>query len=725
MVASVLNSAIKYRDPVDGKPIGSIDATDLGHRATQYEVQLPISGSKRYLVALGKVRFDYSGSYDVVYFLAYLVRRGKIIGSIGIYEVDKHAFTSMLDSTKDIELNGLTMLLYPGVTDEFIQSQDAEFTGEFEDSNEEDIDTVDQKNQQKKNETVVEMDDVEDEGAFAPPTRAVALNRSNNSNNQENQESRLTFATLFTKDEPPPKRSPVISQTIQTQRDLAKHQRDEYTKRESPADNWVQKFMHSKRYTIEGNTGAGDCFFLPIVAAFKELGYHTTVPLLRQMLSQEITQEIFDEYRNRYSEFSDNLESVERDKTRLKNKSDELKKALAESTDKKNSLEIVAAANNIRAEYAKKNIEREQIKENMSDVLFMKHITTLPDFRKYIQTSNYWADDWAVTTLEQILRVKFVILRESNDPDDVIQCGHSPVDISMFKPTHYILLDFSEARSGHYQLISENNRRIFTFAELPFDIKMLVTNKCMERSAGAFYIIPEFRQFQQELGIDVDTMNEKQIPDVNKPTDENTIDDVLFEPDIMFRFHAESDGTKPPGGVNGEKLVKKRAGEFAELAKRKDWRRQIDDDWIGGPFVLGQSDDTTATKLRWASVTHYVCAYPLRDTDPDAFVLFSLDSGSMLSKAANAARESVTKKGKKEGKYFKQIDKLRQVDEAAFDMAETEARKRALVAKFSQNADLNTTLSLTKKAKLLHFVRGLEPETDALLMLVRQKLSHT
>jgi predicted NAD-dependent protein-ADP-ribosyltransferase YbiA (DUF1768 family) len=50
------------------------------------------------------------------------------------------------------------------------------------------------------------------------------------------------------------------------------------------------------------------------------------------------------------------------------------------------------------------------------------------------------------------------------------------------------------------------------------------------------------------------------------------------------------------------------------------------------------------------------------------------------------------------------------------------ARKEALMAKFSQNADLNTLLKNTRNAKLVHFSRRTPAKIDILLMEVRKKL---
>ena len=47
-------------------------------------------------------------------------------------------------------------------------------------------------------------------------------------------------------------------------------------------------------------------------------------------------------------------------------------------------------------------------------------------------------------------------------------------------------------------------------------------------------------------------------------------------------------------------------------------------------------------------------------------------------------------------------------------------RLTAIIAKFNQNLDLKQVLLETKRAKLVHFIRGREPEVDTELMKLRR-----
>ena len=55
-------------------------------------------------------------------------------------------------------------------------------------------------------------------------------------------------------------------------------------------------------------------------------------------------------------------------------------------------------------------------------------------------------------------------------------------------------------------------------------------------------------------------------------------------------------------------------------------------------------------------------------------------------------------------------------------MRNVEERNSALEAKFTQNVDLKKLLAETKKAKLVHFIRSEQPNTDNALMKIRGKI---
>ena len=160
----------------------------------------------------------------------------------------------------------------------------------------------------------------------------------------------------------------------------------------------------------------------------------------------------------------------------------------------------------------------------------MKSLTNLDKFREYIKTSQYWADAWAISTLEHRLNFKFIILSEESYKEDshdsVLNCGetNSHIEkIGVFKPDYYIITSYS---GNHYKTIAYKNKKILVFKEIPYDIKNLIINKCMEKNSGIFNLIEDFKT-KESLGLYNESLDEE---------DENH-DYKLYEPSTVFMIH--------------------------------------------------------------------------------------------------------------------------------------------------------------------------------------------
>jgi predicted NAD-dependent protein-ADP-ribosyltransferase YbiA (DUF1768 family) len=344
----------------------------------------------------------------------------------------------------------------------------------------------------------------------------------------------------------------------------------------------------------------------------------------------------------------------------------------------------------------------------------METIDTFDKFKEFIQTPNYWADTWAISTMEKLLNIKMIILSEeayvSGDLDSVLKCGQLNDDVlekqGKFVPDYYIMIGYS---GNHYELISYSNKRILKFSEIPYDIKSLIINKCMEKNAGPYYLIKEFRNLKTKLGLS---------PDEGAPMDDENEDIQMYDPETIFMFYNKSANAKAGNG-SGEKINKHRLTDFNALNKDKvceDWRKKLDDDWIA-PFTIDGK--------RWASVEHYYLGSQYKKGYPDIYATFSLDSETDISKDVALAKQAAKKSNKLKSKQ-KVPDHVK-IDADFFEVGVNpryiEERKRALVAKFSQNMDLKKILMETKNAKLMQFQRGDTPKIDDLLMKVRVAIS--
>lgn len=261
---------------------------------------------------------------------------------------------------------------------------------------------------------------------------------------------------------------------------------------QSTEKQWVQNYFLNDNYTITETKSDGDCYFDTIRLAFQEIGKKYTVPQLRIILQEEFNETIFQSY----------LETFNMLKSNINNEKQELKKIKKEiqnnKTDKNKNQELTLKAQNILEEL----VEAQNLFNG--NYKFMEAIQplTFDNFKKYILTKDFWADEWAILTLEEKLNFKTIILSETNDMEityktfNVLQCGGSNENMEKLKnisPDHYIITSFS---GNHYRLIEYKNMKIFEFIKLPYNLVELVVQNCMKGTGGIYNKIANFVNFK-------------------------------------------------------------------------------------------------------------------------------------------------------------------------------------------------------------------------------------
>ena len=465
--------------------------------------------------------------------------------------------------------------------------------------------------------------------------------------------------------------------------------------------NWVQKFMKNGEYRLHKTSPDGDCFFTVILEAFRQIGKKTTIEDLREIVADSLTQETFDHYSYLQVAIKAEIDGNQTNIHKISDKIKEYKKRfdkVADKSEKERILDAVKLSSEDKKEFAKKN-DSIVSDDYYNQFRFMEGVNSLEEMRAAVKKSSYWADEIAIEEIEQKLNIKMIILSKENydsgSEDTVMKCSVGSNKNPIPKPDYYIMTAYT---GNHYDLISYKDKKILEFSEIPYHIKALIVNKCVEKNAGIFHHISDFRRFQERFGI-----NPVENSYSAEPSD-------LYDDDIHFMFYEKSADKKPPGTGSGEKIGKQDLLQFTDLQIVTNWRRMLDDEYVS-PFSFDGK--------QWQTVEHYYQASKFKKGFPDFYVRFSLDSESEICNDVKKAKAA----GGKMGKYRKELgfEKV-SLDPDFYGGRDNVERANALMAKF-ENPQLRKVLIGTKKAKLLHFVRGSEPEVDTLLMELRVKMS--
>ena len=677
MVLSKINSNVSYPE------LKSIDMEDLKKESNLYQIMVK---DLNIIVALGSAKNTFANN-NITYFPIYLVKKNNKVIQIGLYEIPSTNLMDYMDEDTLLDIEKLNdPLIYNFATPDFIEK--IRMIPEEEDKTEKEVKKKEwqkikgkEKIKEKAKDSDSEKEEIEKTIIEIPDNR------------------RDIFTT---------KLNAFIPKLLkQENSSIAKDIKEKYHETES--DVWILKFMKNKNYNIIDNEGGGDCLFATLRDAFESIGQETTVSKLRSKLAQEVSENVYSGYKEQYDMYSNAIKNTTEESIKLKNAYDNLKLKIKETIDREQQKKITFEAKKIKDIYENLKRENELSKELLSEFKIMKNINNLEQFKKIIKTCEFWADDWAINTLERILNIKIIILSSERyrekDYDSVLFCGNmiDPIIQSRgdFEPEFYIIIEHT---GNHYKLISYKNKKIFTFRELPYDIKKMIVDKCMERNSGIYTFIQEFEQFKNSLGLHKESLKFEELGEAKILN--------LYDDTIVFSYYSKAADKPLPGKGAGEKIPANVAMEFAELSKILHWRKKLSNSWIQ-PFVLDNH--------RWSSVDHYYQASKFKKNNPEFYLSFSLDSGTELSKNAEMAKAAGGKTGKYKGELLR--PKNIEIDPSFYGKISEDNLNNALNAKFFNNDDLKNLLLATKNAKLIYHQRAKEPVVMDNLMILRSKLT--
>lgn len=668
MVVSKIDKTVNYVE------IKKIDEEDRGFATSLFEIEIM---ERTIVIGLGKEKHTYENK-GIVFFPIYLVANNAIKSKIGVYEMKATDLISSLDEDGDINIEDAEPLLFSFVKPRFLDKSGSSPDFYYNQAIQKNKKEFDDKKAKDADKRTKEKEDKEEEDK---------RNNIRSIKQQIRSDAPIVKTDIFEIDS-----NKNIPDMLAEEKES---DADELVKQYVvlPGHNWIKKFMENDEYEIVSNEcNSMNSLFCIVRDAYLQIGHKTSVATLQTMVAKEITDEFYEKCLDKHLIYSSEITRIDKEMRDLKKTASIYKVRSEKSTNKEEHQAILKSAEELKDKYKELSIQKKLVEVHAAEYAFMKEIRSVEDLRKTNMSTNEVMHDFAVRTIEKELNVKIVgLLQDAFDHGDlnaVVQCYGE--DYANPKPRHYIIMAHSMKRK-QCELVSYKNKRIFVFAELPYHMKTLVTNKCSEREGGTFPMVSDFRNFMSKVGVSHSTDEDDDTVDPNK--------DILV-------FHAKS-MNRDPGKMKGDKITDAHLLDYLNLSKEKGWRRMLDDEYEA-PFKLD--------KMRWQTVEHYYQGAKFKKRHPDFYHMFALDSDSEISKDLTKAIEAGNKRGKGRPKNIT-IDP----DFYGLDGGRAkEERRMALMAKFNQNEDMRRILLNTRDAVLKKRVKGEPHQADDLLMEVRK-----
>jgi predicted NAD-dependent protein-ADP-ribosyltransferase YbiA (DUF1768 family) len=684
MVLSKLDESVNYIE------LKAVDPNDFKKETNLFVIEVK---GVDVIIAVGNAKNTFENK-NILYFPVYLVKKNDKVVQIGLYEIAASTLMSYMDDENNLDVEKLNEpLVYHFVDKKMLQEM----------------------RKIPETEKVIDVDQEEKVEEDMEPEYQDEREEDNDRPTIETHEIPEGRKGIFVQTEGTILPLTLREETQKQARDI----REKY--HETSGDTWIVKFMKNPKYSIVDNEGGGDCLFATIRDAFSYIAQQTTVQKLRSVLAEQADESIFLNYKEQYDMYNTALIQETNEIKELEREYIGLKSKYNDVLDRNEKKALTEAGQSIKERHDRIVHEKKVTNELLKEYKFMKGVDTLEKFKKLIGTCEFWGETWAISTLERLLNIKLIIfsheafISKPSDLDNVLQCGQLNDQILQnrgeFNPDYYIVLDYSGI---HYKLMGYKRKLIFKFQELPFDMKRMIVDKCMEKNAGVFSLIPDFKRFKSEL-YSSSNGGDGDIPLIEYEELTDAKIRGLYDDNIVFLFYSKSNGKPLPGRGAGEKIPENRRKDFTTLATIPDWRKKLSNFWVA-PFALDNH--------RWSSVEHYYQASKFKKNNQPFYLSFSLDSNTDLSKSPEMAKAAGGKTGKYKGEQLRPLEV--QLDPDFFANRHSKEMYDAQYAKFSDknNEDLKNLLLFTHDAKLVHHRRAQEPDVFESLMLIRDKLKN-
>tara|TARA_A100001015_G_scaffold184563_1_gene205362 strand:+ start:3118 stop:5079 length:1962 start_codon:yes stop_codon:yes gene_type:complete len=649
MIQSHLNSDIEYSEERE------LDDSDIDFDAQMWSYEIM---DVEVYIALGKKHtID-----NIDTFAIYLIKDDIVDCKIGLFEViDSDSYR---DSDGDIDINLLSKpLIFSFVTKSLLN------------------DSLDK----SLNPSLDQSTNNSSKSVISPLSETDNNSSSPKSSSEVEPSPKIDGIFTITK----PEQSPLKEQT----KAIADEEREII---QDKSADWIAKYLENSNLTIQNVPGDGDCYFHVISQALSSIGKNISVQKIRRLLSEKVTDDMFQQYLSLYKSTLDELENINTKGKQLKTKMNDYTQLFKQSIKKSEQIKLQDLSLQTKTQYGELQKEKQEQNILLQDFKFMEGVNTYEEFKEAVQNSTYYADDASIPIIESILNIKTIIFsKECYDSGDcsVIQCGIVPKEMKDINPDYYVLASHV---GNHYDLIKFKERSIFKFQELLYTIRLKIVELCLEKGMGPFAEIKEFKDMKNQLLLKEPDSSLSVSPEIG-----------LFNPNTVFRLYYKAPQVRNgPGGGKGETISIENKSKFAKLNKIKNWR-QILSNMYKSEFVCD--------KYRWSSLEHYIQGNKFKNVE-DIYKEFTIESNSVLSKDPELARYYGLGK-MKNGKRVRPKDvKL----DPTYD--ESIAYTNAIECKINQDNIFKQALIETNDAKLVLQIPYKPVREQIEMMTIRSKL---
>lgn len=672
IMKSLINENINYKENK------TIDIDDIDHTTNIYEYKiykLPVE------IALGNANYIYE-KYSIIHYSIYLIQNEQPVSKIGIFEINSGELLYNINDDNIIDLEKGNILIY--INEKKIK----QLFGSHNHN----------KTMIKKKILIggdIKVDNNDITNSIDENIDDIFKMKVDRNNKKQIQEKPVEFKNILLDEE-----TKIHADT----------ERRKYKNLQS--NSWVSKFMNNNNYDIIDNRGNGDSIFEVVCEAYKKLGKKISVSKIRNLLITNLTEEIYMYYKQLYS-IIESYNKEQENEIKKNKKILMLMKKRIDTVNPENKKILLNEATKISNEYKELLNNKNQSKELLQQYEYMKNINNIDELKEYMKTSEHIPDNWCINIIETKMKLKFIFLSEDaykyNDLDSILKCNKLNTILSrneQIQPEYYILTSVDDI-NNNYKLITYKSKSLLQFSEVPYDIKSLIINKCVENNASSYYLIKDIQEYKKKLKLKEHIGNEE----INE---DDLLSRDMYNKDTIFMFYINSNPKAKPGFGSGEKIQYEDMINYIKLNKIKNWRQKLDDDY-SAPFFIDNK--------RWLTVTHYILGSQFKKGFPDFYNDFSLDSKSKICDSIEIAHYAGKNFNSKDNEYRNNNividnDYYGYGNESPFALA----RNEALLAKFTDNLDLKEMLLSTGKAKLNKFSRRKHPETDVMLMRLRKKI---